>query len=161
MLFHSLLPLTSVLFVRTFAQTSSGSNSPTVLVSHGALALTGIYIPTYQQDAFLGIPYAQPPIGELRFMKPQRLSFSGTSAKDVKTYGKACMQKSERKDMSEDCLFLNGMVVCFFSLLVGMLDIQRLSILDSERVQCFGGEKQKWATKKADKARSCSSCRSE
>ncbi|KAJ3575212.1 hypothetical protein NPX13_g4116 [Xylaria arbuscula] len=64
---------------------------------------------------FLGIPYASPPVGELRWRPPQPLQdWEGVRASD--TYGPACIQPSTPKDslyttadtnFSEDCLYLN------------------------------------------------------
>jgi hypothetical protein len=125
MLCYSLLLATSLLLPCASAQTSydsDGFDGPTAVVSRGRLTLVGKYLPTYKQDAFLGIAYARPPIEELRFQKPQNLPLSRTSAKDVKEYGMMCMQNSDRKDMSENCLFLNGKIAliskyCFIALL--------------------------------------------
>jgi para-nitrobenzyl esterase len=65
--------------------------------------------------AFRGIPYAQPPIGPLRFRPPQKpAAWSGV--REAFTYGPAAMQVSNPMaaqtglalpDMSEDCLSLN------------------------------------------------------
>ncbi len=65
-------------------------------------------------DEFIGIRYAQPPVGELRFKKPIPVTawndiYDATHAKN------SCMQVVELitpdgmriKDMNEDCLFLN------------------------------------------------------
>jgi len=65
---------------------------------------------------YLGIPYAEPPIGELRFAAPKPAKpWSGT--KDAKEFGAECPQPltrlvDEKKSgrMSEDCLFLNVFV---------------------------------------------------
>ncbi len=58
--------------------------------------------------SFLGVPYARPPTGELRWRAPQPLpAWAGT--RDALTFGPACMQGRGRAvvAMSEDCLFLN------------------------------------------------------
>lgn len=68
----------------------------------------------YNIDTFLGIPYAEPPIGNLRFAKPVKKAhfahaFSATQ------YGPACPQRPEMAQqwlpgkpfISEDCLTLN------------------------------------------------------
>lgn len=63
--------------------------------------------------AFLGIPYAAPPVGELRWKAPEPPSrWKGT--RDASSYGARCMQGEVYDDMvfqdsgpSEDCLFLN------------------------------------------------------
>jgi para-nitrobenzyl esterase len=58
--------------------------------------------------SFLGVPYAQPPVGELRWRPPQSLpAWSGS--RDALQFGAECMQGRGRAPvpMSEDCLFLN------------------------------------------------------
>ncbi len=58
--------------------------------------------------SFLGVPYAQAPVGELRWRPPQPLpAWSGT--RDALQFGAECMQGPARATvaMSEDCLFLN------------------------------------------------------
>ncbi|XP_048379648.2 uncharacterized protein LOC125448388 isoform X2 [Stegostoma tigrinum] len=60
-------------------------------------------------DIFQGIPYAQPPIGELRFQKPRPLK-PWKGIKHARKYGNICMQdRVFVKDVhgDEDCLFLN------------------------------------------------------
>ncbi|CAD6192674.1 unnamed protein product [Caenorhabditis auriculariae] len=58
-------------------------------------------------DVFLGIPYVQPPIGNLRFQKPQELcQFPGPAPYNATFYRPACPQ-SGSYPMSEDCLYLN------------------------------------------------------
>lgn len=44
---------------------------PTVSIKNGTV--TGAYLPTFDQDAFLGVPFAQPPVGDLRLRRPQSL----------------------------------------------------------------------------------------
>jgi para-nitrobenzyl esterase len=65
--------------------------------------------------SFRGIPYAQPPIGPLRFRPPQRpIAWSGV--RDAGTYGPAPMQMANPvsaqlgqvpPEVHEDCLYLN------------------------------------------------------
>jgi para-nitrobenzyl esterase len=61
--------------------------------------------------AFLGIPYAKPPLGELRWQPPQAAdAWSGT--RDATQFGKRCAQVASatlQNDASqeEDCLYLN------------------------------------------------------
>ncbi|KAF9148133.1 hypothetical protein BG015_010164 [Linnemannia schmuckeri] len=77
------------------------------------------------QFRFLGIPYAEPPLGDLRFQKPIRLNpkrYGGNDkANDATEFGHACMQlpfaganfTPEQEvsllgaRQSEDCLYLN------------------------------------------------------
>ena len=56
--------------------------------------------------AFLGIPFAAPPVGDLRWKPPQPVvPWSGVKVMDRK--GPDCMQGRNTNLMSEDCLYLN------------------------------------------------------
>ena len=69
---------------------------------------------------FKGIPYAQPPIGNLRFQKPkpienQQLKVERRNASD---YGPICMQDPQYFTIpglviDEDCLYLNVFMVLY------------------------------------------------
>jgi para-nitrobenzyl esterase len=77
----------------TTAQTQSGA-------VQGALAVDVL--------AFRGIPYAAPPVGDLRWKPPQPpISWIGT--RDASTFGDVCTQLDPNNQPfgSEDCLFLN------------------------------------------------------
>jgi para-nitrobenzyl esterase len=63
--------------------------------------------------AFKGIPFAAPPVGELRFAAPAPVK-NWTGVKETKAFGPRCMQASLFGDMNfrsngmgEDCLYLN------------------------------------------------------
>jgi para-nitrobenzyl esterase len=59
--------------------------------------------------AFLGIPYAAPPVGPLRFMPPKPVAPWG-ARRDALAYGPTCMQLANdapSPSSSEDCLYLN------------------------------------------------------
>jgi para-nitrobenzyl esterase len=82
-------------------------NSAIVLTRQGLLQ--GILTNTGTR-MFLGVPYAQPPVGALRFRPPQPvMAWSGTRIAD--TFGPACVQPrgalSAQGPQSEDCLSLN------------------------------------------------------
>lgn len=85
------------------------STSPTVTVKNGTLE--GIHSNVYNQDYFLGIPFAQPPIGPLRFRVPQSLNTSYATPLSVKDYSAACVGYGSDDwpyaSLSEDCLYLN------------------------------------------------------
>lgn len=59
----------------------------------------------------LGIPYAKPPVGSLRFAKPKPFGGFGTKKRNATVYGSACLQQTARPGVavigSEDCLSLN------------------------------------------------------
>ena len=54
---------------------------------------------------FRGIPFAAPPVGDLRWKAPQP-PIPWTGVRVANTFGPACMQRGDRL-MSEDCLYLN------------------------------------------------------
>ncbi|MFJ9821874.1 carboxylesterase/lipase family protein [Streptomyces sp. NPDC101151] len=64
-----------------------------------------------QADEFLGVPYAAPPVGSLRFSPPERPArWSGT--RDAVRQAPACLQFSpfglrDPDNVSEDCLYLD------------------------------------------------------
>ncbi|MEP7210214.1 MAG: carboxylesterase family protein [Alphaproteobacteria bacterium] len=62
-------------------------------------------------NSFKGIPYAAPPVGELRWKAPQPVA-AWTGDKDATKFGDMCMQGrrgggADAPGMSEDCLVLN------------------------------------------------------
>lgn len=61
----------------------------------------------WSQDFFLGIPYAQPPLGNLRFRSPQPINISYDGVLDASRYGYSCNQYGSNFNLSEDCLTLN------------------------------------------------------
>jgi cholinesterase len=79
---------------------------PTARVKNGTYE--GKYVPEWQQDHFLGIPYAQPPVGNLRFARPRSLNSSFSGIRNATDYGYSCYQYGTNFSLSEDCLTLNG-----------------------------------------------------
>lgn len=66
----------------------------------------------FNQDLFLGIPYAQPPTGSLRFAPPQPLVTSFEGPRNATEYGPLCIgyggDTTALGDyVSEDCLTIN------------------------------------------------------
>jgi len=83
------------------------ASQPTAIVKNGTYV--GKFVPEWQQDMFLGIPYAIPPLGNLRFAWPQSLNSSFSGIRDATEYGFSCYQYGTTFNLSEDCLTLNGM----------------------------------------------------
>ncbi|KAF1997114.1 alpha/beta-hydrolase [Amniculicola lignicola CBS 123094] len=73
--------------------------------------IQGIHSTVYNQDYFLGVPFAQPPIGPLRFRVPQSLNSTWTSPLAAQEYSAACVGYGSDDwpypSLSEDCLYLN------------------------------------------------------
>lgn len=70
------------------AAPSSSVSSPRVQVRNGTYA--GVRNTGYNQDFFLGMPYAQQPVGDLRFTLPQSLNESWQGERDAKDHSKIC-----------------------------------------------------------------------
>jgi carboxylesterase type B len=74
---------------------------------------SGIYVGNSsisQLDQFLGIPYAEPPIGESRLTNPVLFQSAATTVLNATAYGPGCSQLdifAQYNGLSEDCLTLN------------------------------------------------------
>ncbi|KAF9531109.1 esterase 1 [Crepidotus variabilis] len=76
-------------------------------VNVGSTKVTGRSLDLFQQEFFGGIPYAEPPVGSLRFQPPSPKTVSGDTF-DASQYGKGCLQAQGQLDQeSEDCLTVN------------------------------------------------------
>jgi hypothetical protein len=51
----------------------------------------GSHIARYNVDYFLGLPFAQPPVGDLRYRAPQPLNTTWTGFKNATQYGNQCV----------------------------------------------------------------------
>ena len=96
-----------------FFMASAAANADIVHVESGQIS----GVDGYQEGirVFKGIPYAQPPVGDLRWRAPKPpLPWDGVRA--AEKFGATCMQtpyaegspyRSPEQPMSEDCLYLN------------------------------------------------------
>ncbi|GJD05333.1 carboxylic ester hydrolase [Colletotrichum higginsianum] len=81
------------------------AQEPTAQVLNGTYR--GRHLSEWDQDAFLGVPFAQPPVGQLRYRWPKSLNSSFDGVRDATEQGYSCMQFRGNFNMSEDCLTLN------------------------------------------------------
>ncbi|KAJ7124263.1 esterase 1 [Mycena epipterygia] len=84
--------------------------SPTIRL--GKTTLVGVDIPTFQQDLFAGIPFAEPPLGNLRLRPPVLKTSLAAGTFNAIAFGPACLQTAvpggfTPASMSEDCLTIN------------------------------------------------------
>ena len=86
---------------------------PTPVIATNAGKIQGFIDPDSKHAAFRGIPYAQPPVGDLRWRPPQPPT-PWTDVKNVSTFGNTCKQMGPMwatmggvRNSSEDCLYLN------------------------------------------------------
>jgi len=100
-------PLRRMLFMASFISLlklfSLAVSSPLISLSSGVfrgLTINGT-------DRWLGIPYAQPPVGALRFKAPLPISRPAEGVQDAFQFSYACPQPPTTAPVSEDCLHLN------------------------------------------------------
>lgn len=94
------------------ATTAMAEDAPRPVLSLADGALQGTNAAGIQ--AYLGIPYAAPPVGDLRWRPPAPV-LPWPALRDASRFGSACLQPSDRGReswarvgaTSEDCLFLN------------------------------------------------------
>ncbi|KAJ7820337.1 alpha/beta-hydrolase [Mycena olivaceomarginata] len=99
------------LLLAALAFTAVAGLQPSVTIKNGTVQ--GIDLPQFNQSLFLGIPYAQPPVGDLRLRPPRSINASfGTL--DATAYGPHCWSRfttgfddNTGFNNSEDCLTLN------------------------------------------------------
>ncbi|KAK8017794.1 Alpha/Beta hydrolase protein [Apiospora rasikravindrae] len=86
--------------------TPVGGNAQSVSVTVANGTLVGVEDSATGIQRFLGIPYAQPPIGDLRLRQAKPLATSfGTWPADA--FGSSCYGSRAQPNASEDCLTLN------------------------------------------------------
>ncbi|KAF2270245.1 alpha/beta-hydrolase [Lojkania enalia] len=92
-----------------YSSPNDSSYPPFVQTKNGTIE--GVYSAVHNQDFFLGIPYAQPPVGALRFRVPQPLNTKFSSTYSATEYSAACVGYGSDEwpypFLSEDCLYLN------------------------------------------------------
>jgi hypothetical protein len=71
------------------AAAPSQGKEPTARLKNGTIS--GVYSSAYNQDYFLGVPFAQPPVGNLRFKQAQPLNTTWEGIRNAKEYEKHCV----------------------------------------------------------------------
>ncbi|XP_054833327.1 cholinesterase-like isoform X2 [Eublepharis macularius] len=115
----SLIPPFSYLVVLLFLldPSSATEEEAVVVTSNGPLKGKRLQVGSGAVTAYLGIPYAEPPVGILRFQKPQPHQ-PWSHVLEATNFGNSCHQETSyslpystiwvaNKPFSEDCLFLN------------------------------------------------------
>jgi cholinesterase len=64
------------------------SNSPQVKIKNGTLR--GLYLPGFHEEAFLGIPFASPPVGDLRLRHPVPYNQRWQQTRDATVRSPSC-----------------------------------------------------------------------
>jgi carboxylesterase type B len=77
------IAVVGAVFSPVFAQ-----SAPTVILKNGTYG--GIHDLAFNHDIFLGIPYAQPPVGNLRLRVPEPVNETWTETRQAVAYGKSC-----------------------------------------------------------------------
>ncbi|XP_078000488.1 cholinesterase-like [Glandiceps talaboti] len=103
-------------------QVACQNSGPTVKTRYGELLGKKVDVLDSQVDTFLGIPYAEPPIGELRFKAPTPSVKRWGGVRNATTFSDGCLQQPDtffgdefrgsnmwnpNVNISEDCLYLN------------------------------------------------------
>lgn len=86
-LYISLLGLASVAVAgrsQPLLQSRALSSAPTVSLKNGSYF--GVHDSVHKQDQFLGMPFAQPPIGDLRFANPVQVNSTWGGALPATNY---------------------------------------------------------------------------
>ncbi|KAK0499035.1 extracellular triacylglycerol lipase precursor [Armillaria luteobubalina] len=93
-----------VIFVLCYALLTAAAPE----VQLGNTKLVGRDVTGLQQEFFGGIPFAEPPVGELRLQRPVLKTDINADEFDAQNFGLPCLQNGYATDaMSEDCLTIN------------------------------------------------------
>lgn len=104
---RNLLIVASAAFSSCSTASPAVAQTPTVAIKNGSYY--GAYSSAFDQDLFLGMPFAQPPVGQLRFKNPRSLNTSWTGVRNATQYGYWCYGtfNDPGYNPSEDCLTIN------------------------------------------------------
>lgn len=113
---HNIEGSTYKWIVLLLLMTAAAGEDPQVVIGNVTIVGKKAFYTGFEADEFLGIPYAKPPTGNLRFRKSEPLDdwFSRQTTFNATNFGSTCyeFQYSTQSSVlsSEDCLFLNVFV---------------------------------------------------
>ncbi|XP_052826290.1 cholinesterase 2-like [Octopus bimaculoides] len=79
------------IFIISLLITYVHAEDPVIDTTTGKIKGSTISVQTVDLDVFLGIPFAKPPVGNLRFRRPEPIE-QWSSIKETKKYGSSCEQ---------------------------------------------------------------------
>lgn len=92
-------------------------NTPVTVSLKTGTSFRGVRVAVNNTEQFLGIPFAQPPVGNLRFKAPVAINNPVRGVRDASQFGNACPQPASTSGsaidaglgaaVGEDCLVLN------------------------------------------------------
>ena len=89
-----------LLFMLVHQPLSDSGVSPGHVVRTVNGSYAGLHLREYNQHVFLGIPYATPPLGQLRFRRSEPFSESWDGVRNATEYGPTCPGYGVRHPLS-------------------------------------------------------------
>lgn len=108
LILSSLLLAISEIPIPTISSNPWSPKPPTVAVTNGTIQ--GLHLPAFDEDIFLSIPFAAPPVGNLRFRHPQPFNSTWNGVLKATVHRPSCPGYgglSEGLPFDEDCLTLD------------------------------------------------------
>ena len=94
------------LFLILLSAVKSDVSGPRVRTKYGWIQGQTISVRDKLIDEFVGVPFAKPPVGDLRFSKPVELN-PWNGIRNATSVSAQCPQPNPYVVYSEDCLYLN------------------------------------------------------
>ncbi|KZV79351.1 alpha/beta-hydrolase [Exidia glandulosa HHB12029] len=90
--------------VLAFLPHALAGDGPSMWLTNGRFF--GLANDEQQHEMYRGVPFARPPVGDLRFRKAQPVQ-PQCGERDAKVFPPACIQSADNTDQSEDCLYMD------------------------------------------------------
>ncbi|XP_037130748.1 thyroglobulin isoform X3 [Syngnathus acus] len=126
---------------QVYLRRAAAAETSVAIAGHGTLrgitTETALGLGRKRVLQFLGVPYARPPIGSLRFRSAQPPDWNGT--RDASKARSGCVQPG-RADASEDCLYLNVFrpVAMVTDAILSHVQMSSRAILDGSALAAIG-----------------------